>query len=102
MINYPFGELDDTMKKLSDQRIKSIYGMNPEVFYNLPYEIQKDLMYNYWRIIDEHRKEANGDLKERPEKHNTKLDNFRKRMALKQYVFEEELKEKVLSLIKKK
>lgn len=102
MINNPFGELDDMMKRMGDQRIKRIYGMNPEMFYNLPYEIQKELVHNCWRIIDAHHKESNGDLREMPEKHNTKLDNFRKRLALRQYNFEEELKEKVLSLIKKK
>ncbi len=35
------------------------------------------------------------------ESHNTKLDNLRKRMALKQYEFEEKIKVKILTIFKK-
>lgn len=76
--------------------------MNPEMFYNLPYDIQKELVQNYWRMANNCHKETNGESKKTQESHNTKIDNLRKRMALKQYLFEEEIKEKVLSLIKKK
>ena len=101
----PFGEFDDTMKNLGDQRIRSIYGLNPEVFYNLPYEIQNALMQNYWEMMDLYHKDTDGELKELPnaqEKHNTKIDNIRKKIALRQYEFEENVRVKILSIFKKK
>ena len=102
MINYPFGEFDDTMKKLSDKRIRSVYGMSPELFYNLPYEVQCALLKNYWVTQNGCQDKTNGEeMPIQGEKHNTKLDAFRKRMALRQYVFEENVKEKILTLFRK-
>ncbi len=61
-------------------------GISENVFMSLPIEYQKALI--------------NGCF-EREIKRN-RLDNFKKRLALKQYNFEENLKDKVLSMIKKK
>ncbi len=61
-------------------------GITENVFLSLPIEYQKALIKGCF---------------DRQVKAN-KLDNLRKRIALKQYNFEEDLKEKVFSLIKKK
>ncbi len=101
----PFGDLDETMKRMSDQRIKNTYGISPELFYSLPYEIQKALMSSYWHMQESYNQESNGKQEEMStvqEKHDTKVDKFRKRTALKQYEFEENVKRKVLSIFKKK
>ena len=60
-------------------------GLSDEVFSSLPIEYQKAIIM---AGIDE------VDNKE-------KLDNFRKKIALKRYIFEEDVKEKVYKLVKK-
>ena len=40
----PFSEYDDSLRRMSDKRIRDIYGMSPELFYELPYDIQQALV----------------------------------------------------------
>ena len=68
---------------LGENVIKSL-GYSEEYFFSLPLECQKVLIMN--------RFEANR-IKQK--------EDVRKRMALKQYDWEEKVKEKVLSMIKK-
>ena len=56
-----------------------------EYFYSLPKEYQEAMIRGEFTKIDRKKQ----------------IDNFRKRIALKQYDFEEKVKEKVLSLLKK-
>ena len=67
-------------KKLRD------LGMSQEYFFSLPYECQKAILM------------AGDDSKFNEKKAR---ENMQKRMALKQYNFEEKVKEKVLTLLKK-
>ena len=97
----PFGEYDDTIRNMSDRRIKDIYGISAELFYELPYDVQEALLNNYWEIEDTYHEKTNGGKVPKGESHSTKLDNFRKRMALKQYLFEENIKVKILTIFKK-
>ena len=62
-------------------------GLSQEYFFSLPYECQKAILMA-------------GDSAKFNEKN--KRENFQKRIALKQYNFEEKVKEKVLTLLKKK
>ena len=61
-------------------------GLTEEYFSSLPYEYQKAILMAW-----------------DSEKYNRKKqrENFQKRIALKQYLFEEKVKEKVLTLLKK-
>ena len=97
----PFGEYDDTIRKMSDKRLRDIYGISPEMFYDLPYEVQNALMENYWVMMDTYHHDTSGEIEPKGEIHNSKLDNFMKRMALKQYLFEENIKVKILTIFKK-
>jgi hypothetical protein len=98
----PFGEYDETTRNISDRKIKDFYGISPEVFYGLPYEVQNVLLNNYWELVDTyHYGKTSGEDMPKGESHNTKLDNLRKRMALKQYEFEENIKVKILTIFKK-
>ena len=64
------------------KRLKYL-SLSEEYFYSLPYELQKAIIM------------AGTD-------NTKKTDEFRKKMALRQYNFEEKTKEKVLTLLKKK
>ena len=66
------------------RRLKSI-GISEEYFYSLPFELQKAIIMA--GVSDDCTK--------------NKIE-FRKKMALKQYDFEEKTKEKVLMLLKKR
>ncbi len=92
----PFSEYDDSIRKMSDRRIRDIYGMSPELFYGLPYDIQQALIIaSHEECLSKEKKESN------KESHNSKFDNFLKKMALSQYEFEESVKVKVMSIFKK-
>ena len=65
-------------------RIREL-GLTEEYFYSLPYEYQRALMMASFDTFDKEKK----------------LNDLRKRMALKQYNFEEKVKEKVLTIFKK-
>ena len=65
------------------EKLKSL-GLSEEYFYNLPLELQRAIMM------------AGSD----DSKNNR--DEFRKKVALKQYNLEEKVKEKVLTFIKKR
>ena len=67
------------------QRLRDL-GMPEEYFFSLPYECQKAIMMaGFDKLEKEKRKE-----------------NAQKKRALRQYEFEERVKEKVLTLIKRK
>ena len=83
----PFNEFDDTMKRLGDGKIRNIYGMNPELFYSLPYDIQCALMHSYWEATQNEQSKTNGE----------KLSVAKKKQDL-----EKKSKIKVLSFFKKK
>ena len=68
------------------RKLKSM-GLNAEYISDLPEEYQKAIVMAGISDAYENRK---------------KRENFQKRMALKQYDFEEKVKEKVLTLLKKK
>jgi len=97
----PFGEYDEAVRNMSDRRIKDIYGLSPELFYGLPYEVQNALLNNYWEMMDTYHHDTSGEEIPKGESHNTKLDKLMKRMALKQYEFEENVKVKILTIFKK-
>ena len=67
-------------KKLKD------FGISQECFFSLPYEYQKAIIMAGTEAIAKEKKR----------------DEIRKKMALQQYNFEEKVKEKVLTLFKKK
>ena len=62
-------------------------GINEDKFFSLPREYQQALIM--------------GEI-EREQAEKDKINNYRKKLALKRYEFEEKAKEKVLTLLKKK
>ena len=73
------------MYYLIERDIIKNLGLSEEYFFSLPHDIQEALL--------------TGGMG-KPNKEN-KFDAFRKRMALKQYDLEENIKEKILTLLKK-
>ena len=62
-------------------------GLSEEYFFSLPYECQKAILMA-----------GNTEREDRKKR----IDNFQKKTALKQYEFEEKVKEKILALFKRK
>ena len=92
----PFSEYDETLRRMSDKRIRDIYGMSPELFYELPYDIQQAL------ILSTHEELMSREQKESKKgSYSARFDNFLKKMALSQYEFEESVKVKVMSIFKR-
>lgn len=69
-------------EEISYMMLRSL-NLSKEYFYSLPYEIQKAIIMTCINNIKT-------------------TDEYRKKMALKQYNFEEKTKGKVLTLLKKK
>ena len=76
-----------------DHTIFKTLGIRKEQFLSLPEEYQQKFLYYDWQICN-NRNIENDRRKKR--------ENRQKRRALKQYEFEEKVKEKILSLIKKR
>ncbi len=74
------------ISELFDHKIMNTYGFTKEQFYSLPYEYQRALILGHLEMVDKQKEK----------------DNSKKRRALKQYEFEENVKKKVLSIFKKK
>ena len=67
------------------QRLRDL-GMQEEYFLSLPYECQKAIIMAGFDTLEKEKRE----------------DNMQKKRALRKYEFEERVKEKVLTLIKRK
>ena len=76
-----------------DHNIFKTLGISEEDFLSLPEEYQLAFLYYDWQLCNNHNIENERKLRR---------DNRQKRRALKQYEFEEKVKEKVLTLLKKK
>ena len=72
-------------QEIFTSKIINTYGLSEEQFYSLPYEYQRALILGHLERVNKKKK-----------------DNLRKLLALKQYIIEEDVKKKILSIFKKK